>query len=158
MPSELIVALSQHLGAPAKALKAKGDTVIKGEKIGEASGFISSDVHSPVSGTIKEIRKVTLANSVQCDAFVIVPDEEQPADAEEKIDWQSLDGSTLLSSIKDMGIVGMGGATFPGHVKFSIPRDKKVDSFVVNGVECEPYLTADYRIMLEKGEQALEAQ
>ncbi|MGD9926236.1 MAG: electron transport complex subunit RsxC [Sphaerochaeta sp.] len=156
MPSELIVALSQHLGAPAKALKAKGDTVVKGEKIGEASGFISSDVHSPVSGTIKEIRKVTLANSVQCDAFVIVPDEEQPADPEEKVDWQSLDGNTLLSSIKDMGIVGMGGATFPAHVKLSIPKDKKVDSFVVNGVECEPYLTADYRIMLEKGEQALE--
>ncbi|MGH0054185.1 MAG: electron transport complex subunit RsxC [Sphaerochaetaceae bacterium] len=156
MPKELIVALSQHLGAPAKALKEKGDTVVKGEKIGEASGFISSDVHSPVSGTIKEIRRVTLANSVQCDAYVIIPDAEQPVDSEEHVDWQHLDRSTLLASIKDMGIVGMGGATFPAHVKFTIPKDKKVDAFVVNGVECEPYLTADYRIMLEKGEQALE--
>ncbi len=156
MPGELLVALSQHLGAPAKALKAKGDTVVKGEKIGEASGFISADVHSPVSGTIKEIRKVTLANSIKCDAYVIVPDSEQPELPTEKADWKSQEPAELLAQIKDMGIVGMGGATFPAHVKLSIPKDKKVEAFVVNGVECEPYLTADYRIMLERGEQALE--
>ncbi len=156
MPSELIVALSQHLGAPAKALKAKGDTVLMGEKIGESAGFISSDVHSPVSGVVKEIRRVTLANSVQCDAFVIIPDAQQPEQPSEKLDWQTQSSSDLLAKIKDLGIVGMGGATFPAHVKFSVPRDKKVEAFVVNGVECEPYLTADYRIMLEKGEQALE--
>lgn len=156
MPSELIVALSQHLGAPAKAIKAKGDTVLKGEKIGESAGFISSDVHSPVSGVIKEIRRVTLANSVQCDAFVIVPDAEQPDQQSEKLDWKEQSSADLLAKIKDLGIVGMGGATFPAHVKFSVPRDKKVEAFVVNGVECEPYLTADYRIMLEKGEEALE--
>ncbi len=156
MPGELIVALSQHLGAPAKALKAKGDTVEKGEKIGEAAGFISSVVHSPVRGTIKEIRRITLANSVQCDAFVIVPDAEQPEDSPQTVDWKSKDGPSLLSRIQEAGIVGLGGATFPAHVKFSIPKDKKVEYFVVNGVECEPYLTADYRLMLEKGEQALE--
>lgn len=156
MPSELIVALSQHLGAPAKAIKAKGDTVLKGEKIGESAGFISSDVHSPVSGVIKEIRRVTLANSVQCDAFVIVPDAEQPDQQSEKLDWKEQSSADLLAKIKDLGIVGMGGATFPAHVKFSVPRDKKVEAFVVNGVECEPYLTADYRIMLEKGDEALE--
>ncbi len=156
MPSELIVALSQHLGAPAKALKAKGDTVLKGEKIGESAGFISSDVHSPVNGVIKEVRRVTLANSVQCDAFVIVPDAEQPDQESVKLDWKDQSSADLLAKIKDLGIVGMGGATFPAHVKFSVPRDKKVEAFVVNGVECEPYLTADYRIMLEKGEQALE--
>ncbi|WP_298505813.1 electron transport complex subunit RsxC [uncultured Sphaerochaeta sp.] len=156
MPSELIVALSQHLGAPAKALKAKGDTVRKGEKIGESAGFISADVHSPVNGVVKEIRRVTLANSVQCDAFVIIPDAEQPDQKSEMLDWKGQSSAELLAKIKDLGIVGMGGATFPAHVKFTVPRDKKVEAFVVNGVECEPYLTADYRIMLEKGEEVLE--
>ena len=156
MPSELIVALSQHLGAPAKALKAKGDTVRKGEKIGESAGFISADVHSPVSGVVKEIRRITLANSVQCDAFVIIPDAEQPDQKSEMLDWKGQSSADLLAKIKDLGIVGMGGATFPAHVKFTVPRDKKVEAFVVNGVECEPYLTADYRIMLEKGEEVLE--
>ncbi|NLE16022.1 MAG: electron transport complex subunit RsxC [Spirochaetales bacterium] len=156
MPSEFIVALSQHLGAPAKALKTKGDTVLKGEKIGESAGFISADVHSPVNGVIKEVRRVTLANSVQCDAFVIVPDAEQPDQKSEMLDWKGQSSADLLAKIKDFGIVGMGGATFPAHVKFTVPRDKKVEAFVVNGVECEPYLTADYRIMLEKGEEALE--
>jgi len=156
MPSELIVALSQHLGAPAKALKAKGDTVRKGEKIGESAGFISADVHSPVSGVVKEIRRITLANSVQCDAFVIIPDAEQPDQKSEMLDWKGQSSAELLAKIKDLGIVGMGGATFPAHVKFTVPRDKKVEAFVVNGVECEPYLTADYRIMLEKGEEVLE--
>lgn len=155
MPSELLVSLSQHLGAPAKALKAKGDTVLRGEKIGEASGFISANVHSPVTGTIKEIRKVTLANSVTCDAFVIVPDQEQEPEPSETFDWTTQDRSELLAQVKDLGIVGLGGATFPAHVKFSIPVDKKVDAFVVNGVECEPYLTADYRVMLEKGDEVL---
>jgi electron transport complex protein RnfC len=156
MPGELLVALSQHLGAPAKALKAKGDTVIRGEKIGEAVGFISADVHSPVSGLIKDIKKVTLANSVVCDAYVIVPDAEQPQIPSDVQNWRSQSSAELLAKIKDLGIVGMGGATFPAHVKFSIPKDKHVEAFVVNGVECEPYLTADYRIMMEKGEQALE--
>lgn len=156
MPSELLVSLSQHLGAPAKALKAKGDTVKRGEKIGQASGFISADVHSPVNGIVKEIRKVTLANSVTCDAFVIVPDTEQDAEPTETFDWKTQDSAQLLAQVKDLGIVGLGGATFPAHVKFSIPADKSVDAFVVNGVECEPYLTADYRIMLEKGDEALQ--
>ena len=156
LPTELVVSLSQHLGAPAKALKMKGDTVIRGEKIGEASGFISADVHSPVSGLIKDIRKVTLSNSVGCDAYIITPDELQPEDFTEIYDWKSQESASLLAQVKDMGIVGMGGATFPAHVKLSIPKDKNVDALVVNGVECEPYLTADYRIMMEKGEQALQ--
>ena len=156
MPGELVVALSQHLGSPAKALKAKGDTVVKGEKIGEASGFISADVHAPISGVVKEIRKVTLANSIVCDALVITPDEEQPADVVESVDWTTLSESELVAKIKAMGIVGMGGATFPAHVKLTIPRDKKIDAFVVNGVECEPYLTADYRVMMERADEALQ--
>ena len=156
LPGELVVSLSQHLGAPAKALKAKGDTVVRGEKIGESVGFISANVHSPVNGTIKEIKPVMLANSVQCDAYVITVDEEQPELSTEVVDWKDIPKEELLSFVKERGIVGLGGATFPAHVKFTIPRDKRVEYFVVNGVECEPYLTSDYRLMMEKGKEALE--
>ena len=156
LPGELFVSLSQHLGAPAKAIKAKGDHVQRGEKIGEAAGFISADVHSPVSGVITDIRPVRLANSVLCDAFVIKPDETQPQWPTEVHDWKSQSPKDLLDQIKSYGIVGMGGATFPAHVKFSVPQDKEVDALVVNGVECEPYLTSDYRIELEHAREAME--
>jgi electron transport complex protein RnfC len=156
MPTELVVALSQHLGAPAKPLKAKGDPVARGEKIGEASGFISADVHAPATGVVKEIRTITLANSVVCDAVVITPDAEQPEQAMVAQDWTTLTEAELIAKIKDLGIVGMGGATFPTHVKLSIPRDRSIDAFVVNGVECEPYLTSDYRVMMERADEALQ--
>lgn len=156
VPKEVIVSLSQHLGAPAKALKAKGDTVVKGEKIGTASSFISAEVHSPVSGKIKEIKKVRLANSVNCDAYVIVTDESADDVTFDKVDWKSKSREDLLATIKDLGVVGMGGATFPAHVKFSIPKGKAAKYLVINGVECEPYLTSDHRTMLERAEGALE--
>lgn len=156
VPSELVVSTSQHLGAPAKAVRAKGDHVQKGEKIAEASSFISADVHSPVSGTIKDIRKVTMANSVSCDAFVIEPDPIQPDAFNKRIDYQEYSREKLLEEIKDKGIVGLGGATFPLHVKISIPAGRKVDALVINGVECEPYLTADHRLMLERTKEVLE--
>jgi electron transport complex protein RnfC len=156
IPKEVIVSLSQHLGAPAKAIKSKGDLVVKGEKIGTASSFISAEVHSPVSGKIKEIKKVRLANSVNCDAYVIETDENAEEVTFEKTDWKAKSREDLLATIKDLGIVGMGGATFPAHVKFSIPKGKVAKSLVINGVECEPYLTSDHRTMLERAEGALE--
>ena len=156
IPSELIVSMSQHLGAPAKVIKNVGDHVEKGELIGEASSFISANVHSPVSGTIKEIRKVTLANSVVCDACVIVPDEEQPELYIKKIDYQDYSKDQLIEEIKAKGVVGLGGATFPLHVKVAVPISKKVDALIINGVECEPYLTADHRAMLERYKEILE--
>ena len=155
-PSELVVSMSQHLGAPAKPIKEKGDHVEKGEKIALASSFISADVHSPVSGTIKDIRKVTMANSVTCDAFVIEPDPQQPEAFTKKVDYQDYSKEKLLEEIKDKGIVGLGGATFPLHVKITIPAGRKVDALVINGVECEPYLTADHRLMLERTKEVLE--
>ncbi|HZJ88603.1 MAG TPA: electron transport complex subunit RsxC [Sphaerochaeta sp.] len=156
LPEELIVPLSQHLGSPATALKARGDSVVRGERIGEASGFISADVHAPASGVVKEIRKITLANSVICDALVITVDAEQPTESVVERDWQALSAEQIISSVKEMGVVGLGGATFPTHVKLSIPRDRKIDTFVVNGVECEPYLTADHQLMLEHADAALQ--
>lgn len=156
IPSELVVSMSQHLGAPAKPIKEKGDHVEKGEKIALASSFISADVHSPVSGTIKDIRKVTMANSVTCDAFVIELDPQQPEAFTKKVDYQDYSKEKLLEEIKDKGIVGLGGATFPLHVKITIPAGRKVDALVINGVECEPYLTADHRLMLERTKEVLE--
>jgi len=156
MPSELIVSMSQHLGAPAKCLKQKGDSVKKGELIGEASSFISANIHSPVTGTVTDVRKVTLANSVCCDALVIspAPSEEDPS-YDGPADYSSKTPEELLAMVKDLGLVGMGGATFPMNVKLSVPIGKTVDFLVLNGVECEPYLTADYRLMMEKPENIL---
>lgn len=156
MPDELIVSMSQHLGAPASLLKQKGDRVERGEKIGQASSFISADVHSPASGTISDVRKVTLANGVCCDAVVIQTDEVQPDIFTSKVDWTVLDKSQLLSIVKDKGIVGQGGATFPAHVKLTIPEGKTVETLIMNCVECEPYLTADYRLMLEYTDSIIE--
>jgi len=155
VPDELVVAMSQHLGAPAALVKQKGDRVEKGELIGQASSFISANVHSPVSGVISDIRKVTLANSVVCDAAVIIPDKVQP-EFTEKHDWTSETPQSFLAKIKDFGIVGMGGATFPANVKLTIGEGKHVDALVINAVECEPYITADYRLMIEKTSEVLE--
>ncbi len=155
IPEELIVSMSQHLGAPATCLKKKGDTVVKGEKIGTAASFISAEVHSPVSGKVTDVRKVRLPSGVVADALVIKTDPEQPEMYTERFDWQNLSTQELLAQIKEMGIVGMGGATFPAHVKFST-GGKSVEALVINGVECEPYLTADYRSMMERAEDTLE--
>ena len=156
LPSILTVSMSQHLGSPATCLKKKGDEVKKGEKIGSASAFISADVHSPVDGVVKEVKKVRLANGVLADALIIIPNSEQTTTFDTYYDWHQCSSEELLAMVKEYGIVGMGGATFPTSVKFQIPPGKEVDAFVVNGVECEPYLTSDYRVMMEKGEQVLQ--
>ena len=157
LPGELLLSMSQHLGAPATPLKKKGDSVKRGEKVGEASSFISANVHSPVDGVVTDVRNVRLANGAVAPALVIKVDENQDDSIfDATYDYSSLSSEELLAIVKDMGIVGMGGATFPAHVKFSIPKGKTVDALVVNGVECEPYLTSDYRTMLERTDKVLE--
>ncbi len=157
LPGELLLSMSQHLGAPATAIKKKGDTVKRGELVGEASSFISANVHSPVDGVVTDVRNVRLANGAVAPALVIKVDEKQDDSIfDAAYDYSSLSSEELLAIVKDMGIVGMGGATFPAHVKFSIPKGKTVDALVVNGVECEPYLTSDYRTMLERTDKVLE--
>ncbi len=148
--NELIVPLSQHTGSPAKALKGKGDAVVAGEKIGESTGFISANIHSPVNGTISDIKKITLANSIVSDAFFIAVDSENPFGEWSLQEEKEYSAAELLEIVKEMGIVGAGGAAFPTHVKLSLPRGKKVNDLVINGVECEPYLTADHRLMVER--------
>ncbi len=156
LPEELVVSMSEHLGAPAVLTKKKGDTVTKGEVIGTASGYISADVHSPVDGVVTEIRKVRVSSGAVADAAVIKCSSEQSDPWTEKHEWKDLSSAELLDLVRSCGIVGMGGATFPTSVKLTVPMGKTVDALVVNGVECEPYLTSDYRLMMERPEALLE--
>ncbi len=153
-PKIVYIPLVQHIGAPSTALVAKGDSVKKGQKIGEATGFVSSPIHSSVSGIVKSIspRLVPGGQKVMC---VEIENDMQDEVFEDLPKYKSLDdmsGAELLEMIKEAGIVGMGGATFPTHVKLSPPPEKKIDVIILNGAECEPYLTADHRLMLENSE------
>ncbi|WP_020612802.1 electron transport complex subunit RsxC [Sediminispirochaeta bajacaliforniensis] len=158
LSSMFVVPLSQHLGKPAECIVSVGDEVREGMLIAKASGFISAPVHSPVPGTVKEIRDIYLPNGMKSSAVVI-----ELAGAFDRLgkeeragDWTQLSAEALMAKVVENGIVGLGGATFPSHVKFSVPKGKKAEYFVVNGVECEPYLTADHRLMLERADQIIE--
>ncbi len=155
LPKELVVSLSQHIGAPAKCIVEVGDSVVRGEKIGEASSFVSAPVHAPASGKVKEIRKTTLSSGTVCDAVVIECDEEQSVTFDKRFEWRNLSSEELCLIVKESGIVGMGGAQFPTAVKFAV-NGRKVEWLVINGVECEPYLTCDYRLMKERAKSILE--
>ncbi len=153
-PPEIVkIPLSQHIGAPAKEIVQVGDYVKKGQKIGEANGFVSVSVHASVSGEVIEITNILGLSGKPIRAIVIKNDFKEEEAYGEKYDYKSLDKDKIVDIIKDAGIVGMGGATFPTHVKISPPPDKKIDTLIINGAECEPFLTADHRLMLEKPEK-----
>lgn len=147
---ELVYLLSQHIGAPAKACVAKGDRVLAGQVIAEAGGFVSAPVHASVSGTVKAIEKRKNAVGDFVDAIVVENDGEYERVPDDPV--SSLDALTreeILGRIQKAGVVGMGGAGFPTHVKLAPKEPEKIDHVLVNGAECEPYLTSDYRCMLE---------
>ncbi|WP_125154695.1 electron transport complex subunit RsxC [Clostridium rectalis] len=146
---DVVIPMSQHIGAPAEPIVKKGDRVLVGQKIGEAKGFISANVHASVSGTVKNVASVTLFNGVKSTAVIIENDGQYEEVETEKKDYSKLSNEEVINIIKEAGIVGMGGATFPTNVKLAPPPDKKIDSIVVNAAECEPYLTCDHRMMLE---------
>lgn len=151
---ELVFPLSQHIGAPAKPIVAVGDRVLRGQMIAEAGGFVSSPIASSVSGTVKaiELRRVPTGDMVT--SIVIEGDGEL-----KEVKYQSVDDADTLSHeeiiarVKDGGVAGMGGAGFPTHVKLSPKEPEKIDTIIVNGAECEPFLTSDYRIMLDEPEK-----
>ncbi len=152
----------QHIGAPAKPLVKKGDVVKVGTVIAEAGGFVSAPVHSSVSGTVSKVDVVIDASGTRRQAiFVDVDgDEWEPAiDRSPELvrlsDRPELDAATIINKVKEAGIVGLGGATFPCHVKLSPPPGSKAECVIINAVECEPYLTADHRLMLEHPEEIL---
>ena len=155
---ELVYPLSQHIGAPAKPLVKKGDQVLVGQRIGEAGGFVSAHVISSVSGTVKGIEKRLVANGAMVDSIIVENDNEYktvPGLGEDR-DVSSLSKQDILDIVKEAGIVGLGGAGFPTHVKLAPKEPSKIDYVIVNGAECEPYLTSDYRILMEEPETVAE--
>ena len=146
---ELVYLLSQHIGAPAKPIVAKGDRVLVGQKIAEAGGFVSAPIHASVSGTVSKIEKRKNATGGYVDAIVIENDDLYESVSFEEADPEALSREEILNRIREGGVVGMGGAGFPTAVKLSPKDPSVVDHILVNGSECEPYLTSDYRCMLE---------
>lgn len=152
------VMIQQHLGAPAKAIVRQGDPVKKGQALSEPMGYVSVPVHAPTSGKVKEIsKKVHPVTGLPGPCIVIEADglDEWAEGLPFSRDPLSMAREDLLEAVRSAGIVGMGGATFPTHVKLSPPTEKSIDTFIVNGVECEPYLSADHRLMLEEPEKVL---
>lgn len=154
---EMVYPLSQHIGAPAKPLVAKGDQVLKGQMIAEAGGFISANVLSSVSGIVKGIEPRLVANGSTVQAIIVENDgeENQVSGFGEKRDYTKLSKEEIRSIIKEAGIVGLGGAGFPTHVKLTPKDEAAIACVIVNGAECEPYLTSDYRVMMEEPERVV---
>ena len=154
---DLVFPLSQHIGAPATPIVAVGDAVLKGQKIAEAGGFVSSPIYSSVSGTVKAIepRRVTVGDMVN--SIIIESDGEfNEVTYEETEDVTKLSNEEIIGKIKEAGVVGMGGAGFPTHVKLSPKEPDKIEYIIANCAECEPYLTSDYRRMIEEPEKLVE--
>lgn len=154
IPPILRVSMAQHLGAPAIPAVKKGDAVQCGQVIGQAAGFISAAVHAPTSGTVKTIEDEPTAMGMRSASIAIEPDGEDSRIAVDALPgWDEAGPKDLVDRVADAGIAGMGGAGFPTHVKLSPPPSKPIDTLIINGAECEPYLTADHRLMLEHPEQ-----
>lgn len=155
LPNKVVIPVRQHIGAPCSPLVQKGDLVKKGQIIAKSDAFVSGNIHSSISGTVVNVAEYPHPVFGRCLSVVIEND-----GLDEWVDgipitrnWEELSDSEIRDIIKDSGIVGMGGATFPTHVKLSPPPDKKIDVFILNAAECEPYLTSDHRAMLEYGER-----
>jgi len=159
LPEQVVIPISQHIGAPATPIVAKGDKVLAGQVIAKSSGFVSANIHSSVSGTVASLdpvldssgyKKPAIAITVEGDEWIPQVDRSP----ELKKDF-ALSGEEIIAKVNEAGIVGLGGATFPSHVKLSIPKGGKADVLIINGVECEPYLTSDHRLMLEKADELM---
>ncbi len=155
-PTQVVLPLSMHFGAPAKAIVAKKQTVQEGEAIAVVEKALGATIHSSVTGVVKTIESRPHPTMVKCDAIIIDRDPDAPPREYVTEDWRKLTREQLLARVKDAGIVGLGGAGFPTHVKLSPPPTAKIDTLVLNGAECEPYLTTDHRIMLEYPKQVVE--
>ena len=157
LPDVVNIPLAQHIGAPATAVVKKGDSVVVGQLLAEPTGFMSAAIHSPISGTVTAVDMQVNGQGLR-QMMITIKREGDEWDAaidrsETLVTECTLEPKAIIEKIKAAGIVGMGGATFPTHVKLSIPDGKRAEILIINGVECEPYLTSDYRTMLERGEQ-----
>lgn len=159
LPKSVFIPVGQHIGAPAEAIVQKGEKVKVGQLIAKSSGFVSANIHSSVSGTVKKIEagpdtsgynKTGIYIDVEDDTW-----EESIDRSPEVMTAFNLDSAAILAKIQQAGIVGLGGATFPTHVKLTPPKGMKAEVLLINGVECEPYLTSDHRMMLEHGAEVV---
>lgn len=155
--AQMVVLMNQHLGAPATPVVQKGDKVKVGQLIGEAQAFMCANVHSPVSGTVLKVDTCKDAFGLAKPAvYITVEGDEWMETIDRTPDIKrecSLEPQQIVAKLKEMGIVGLGGATFPAHIKYSIPEGKKAEYLIINAAECEPYLTSDYRVMMEHAEE-----
>ncbi len=158
-PKTVYVPISQHIGIPSEIVVAKKDKVEIGQVIAKSAGFVSANIHSPVAGVVTKLDKVFDSRGYQIQCIVIKTDAKNPVNFEDIVyplkKEIKLSPAEILKHITDSGIVGLGGATFPTHVKLNVNEDKKLDHLIINGVECEPYLTADHRLMLERTDEIL---
>ena len=152
---DLVYPLSQHIGAPSVPCVKKGDTVLAGQKIADAGGFVSVPLHASVSGTVKGIEKRLNATGSMVDCIVIENDQQYQETEFQEARLEDLTKEEILNRIKEGGEVGMGGAGFPTHVKLAPKDPSKIEYILVNGAECEPYITSDYRRMIEEPEKVV---
>ena len=145
-PDTLVFPLRQHIGAPAVPCVEVGDRVLMGQKIADMGGFVSANIHSSVSGIVTAIEPRLHPSGITAMSIVIDM---------KGVDIETVSGKEIVEIVKEAGLVGMGGAAFPTHVKLSPPADKKIDYVIVNGAECEPYLTSDHRAMLETTDEVI---
>lgn len=159
IPERVYISLSQNLGVPAVPIVKKGDKVKTGQLIAKAEAFISANIHSSATGIVEKIDEWIDSSGYRKKTIIIKTEADEWEDgikiSNQIISEISLSKEEIIYKIKEKGIVGLGGATFPTHVKLTIPKGKKAEYLLINGVECEPYLTADHRLMLEKGEEIL---
>ncbi len=156
-PSRVAIPLQQHIGAPCKSLVAKGDHVKVGMPIGEPVGFVSAAVHASVSGTVVDVQPCIMPNGLLQPCVIINNDfQDTWVELTPVAQPDALDAKALSALARAAGLVGLGGATFPHAVKFSVPPDKKVDTLILNGAECEPYLSADHQLMLDHAREIIE--
>ncbi len=154
-PTEIVLPLSQHTGKPSRAIVRPGDWVERGDKVGEADGFISVPVHASAAGTVEEVGLWPHPNGFYSPAvrIAVAPFSAQVPRSRIIPDWEGLSREQLVEAVKQAGVVGLGGAAFPTHVKLSPPKDAPIDTILINGAECEPYLTTDHRTMVEYPER-----
>lgn len=153
-----VMPLGQHIGAPAMAVVKKGQSVRRGELIAKPGGFISTALHSPVTGTVSEISPQRTLDGALKEAIVIEADpySTQRLETTPPPAWEKLSLEAFIKVIQQAGIVGMGGAAFPSHVKYSLPEGVQIKDLLINGAECEPFLTNDHRLMVERPEAVVE--
>ena len=158
IPQTVYVPISQHIGAPAEVIVNPKDDVTVGQVIAKAGGYVSAQIHSPVAGKVTKIDNVIDSSGYKKQTVIIRTDAKAPQDEFDTTELKTditLDKDAILKRIEDCGIVGLGGATFPAQVKLKVSPEAKIDTLVINGVECEPYLTADHVLMMEKTEEIL---